>query len=92
MSAAIDAVYQNGVFRPVTPPDLPDGTAVRLAILPAPPVFAPPDLPPPDPAKALARILATVAKFDPATDHPEVTSANVDAILYGRPGDPGDVR
>ena len=92
MSAAIDAVYQNGVFRPVRLPDLPDGTTVRLAILPVQPVFAPPDLPPPDPAKALARILAADAKFDPATDHPEVSGENVDAILCGRHGGPGHVR
>ena len=26
--SVIDAVYQGGVFRPTTPPDLPDGTSV----------------------------------------------------------------
>lgn len=70
--------------------ELPDGTAVRLAILPSPSGLAPPDLPPPDPAKALARILAIAGLSNPGP--PENTSENVDAILYGRPGDPGDVR
>ena len=36
----------------------------------------------------LARAVAAKARPGP----PENTSENVDAILYGRPGDPGDVR
>lgn len=77
---SFDAVYQDGVFRPTTPPDLPDGTAVRLTVVPATP--ARPTL---DPAEVLARIRAIAAKFNPATDNPHVTSANVDEILYGGP-------
>jgi predicted DNA-binding antitoxin AbrB/MazE fold protein len=37
MSPVIDAVYQGGVFRPTVPPDLPEGTAVRLSVEPASP-------------------------------------------------------
>ena len=33
MSAVIDAVYQGGVFRPATPPDLLEGTAVCLTVV-----------------------------------------------------------
>lgn len=73
----IDAVYTGGVFRPATPPDLPDGTTVRLTVTPALATAAP------DPAAVLARIRAAGAKFNPATDNPTVTSANVDSILYG---------
>ena len=80
MSAIIDAVYQDGVFRPATPPDLPDGTAVRLSV-----VQAVPDSPPREPAKVLARILVSAAKFNHATDNPAVTSENVDEVLYGSP-------
>jgi predicted DNA-binding antitoxin AbrB/MazE fold protein len=28
----VDAVYQDGVFRPVSPPELPDGERVRLTV------------------------------------------------------------
>ena len=86
MSTVIDAVYQNGVFRPTTPPDLPDGAAVRLTVVAA----ASPAAPAPTGAEAYARIQEIIARsYKPGP--PENTSENVDAILYGRPGDPGDV-
>ena len=34
MPEVIDAVYLGGVFRPTVPPDLPEGAAVRLTVLP----------------------------------------------------------
>ena len=89
MTTAVDAIYQNGVFRPTTPPDLPDGTAVRITVEPRPSAAAPPG--PLDPAVVYARIRAIAALSDP-NGPPENTSENVDAILYGKPGDPGDVR
>lgn len=83
MTTVIDAVYQDGVFRPATPPDLPDGTPVRLTVVPATPA--------PTGAEAYARIQEIIARSH-KPGPPENTSENVDAILYGRPGDPGDVR
>jgi len=83
MTTAIDAVYQNGVFRPTTPPDLPDGTAVRLTILPASRSATPSA--PLDPAAVLARIRAIAALPEEPGGDPTVTSRNVDEILYGGP-------
>jgi len=31
MSQMIDAIYENGIFRPLSPVDLPEGTGVRIA-------------------------------------------------------------
>lgn len=31
MSQMIEAIYENGIFRPLSPVDLPEGTRVRLA-------------------------------------------------------------
>ncbi len=42
MSSTIHAIYENGVFRPVEPVDLPDGTAVQFE----PRVIAEPSEPP----------------------------------------------
>ena len=82
----IDAVYQGGVFRPVSPPDLPEGTRVQLTIDAA-------DAPKQQPltGEALMELIRSIAaKANPGP--PENTSENVDAILYGVRGDPGDVR
>jgi predicted DNA-binding antitoxin AbrB/MazE fold protein len=84
----IDAVYQDGVFRPDVAPDLPEGTRVWVTVDAT-------QVPQPQPltGEALMELIrSAAAKFNPATDRPEVTSANVDAVLYGRKGDPGDVR
>ena len=76
----IDAVYQDGVFRPTAPVELPEGTAVRVTVVvPEPPPRVR------DPEEIMAHIRAAHAKFNPATDNPEVTSRNVDEILYGGP-------
>jgi predicted DNA-binding antitoxin AbrB/MazE fold protein len=32
MRQSLDAVFENGVFRPLTPPELPDGQHVRIEI------------------------------------------------------------
>ena len=79
MSVAFDAVYRDGAFHPMTPMDLPEGTPASVIVQAAP-------LPVLNPSGVLARILASAAKFDPATDRPEVTSQNADDILYGSPG------
>ena len=80
MTTAVAAVFRDGAFYPATPLDLPNGTAVRLTV-----EAASLALQAPDPAAVLARIMANAEKFNPATDRPEVTSRNVDEILYGGP-------
>ena len=32
MSQTIEAIYENGIFRPLSPVDLPEGTRVRVAL------------------------------------------------------------
>lgn len=89
MSKTFSAVYQDGVFRPEIPQDLPDGTSVQLTFAPTRPVEAKTQLTGPE---MLALISKSWAKFNPDTDRPEVTSMNVDAVLYGMKGDSGDAR
>ena len=36
MSQMIDAIYENGIFRPLSPVDLPEGTRVRVETAAAP--------------------------------------------------------
>ena len=84
------AVYRDGAFHPEVPPDLPEGTSVRLTIeqerKEAPSTLTGSEL--------LEHISKSWAKFDPSTDRPDVTSENVDTILYGSGGrgGSGDVR
>ncbi len=74
----IDAVYQNGVFRPASAPDLPEGTAVRIVVVAEPPVAAP------SPGKAAYEMLRAIAEMpEESGGGPNVTSQNVDRILYG---------
>ncbi len=89
MSNTVSAVYEDGVFRPEVAPDLPEGTSVQLSFVPTKPIEPKTLLTGPE---MLALISKSWAKFNPDTDRPDVTSVNVDAILYGRKGDPGDVR
>lgn len=80
MLESFEAVYRDGAFHPTVPPDLAEGTPVRMTIQSPQPSSTVSDH---DPKDVLARILATARKFDPETDRPEVTSRNVDEILYG---------
>lgn len=78
----IDAVYRDGAFHPTTPQPFAEGEAVRLTIVEVAPA-ASVEL---DPTEVLARILATAAKARKEGDNPNVTSRNVDEVLYGGPG------
>jgi predicted DNA-binding antitoxin AbrB/MazE fold protein len=80
-TTTIDAVYQGGVFRPSTPPDLPDGAAVRLTVVTAPVEQGPLQL---DSAAVVERIQAIVAKAR-VTGRVETTARDHDQILYGSP-------
>lgn len=85
MPETINAVYENGVFRPDVPPDLPDGSAVRLSVLPSIPDTLPD-------GRRAHEILAAIAARSAKRGARENTSENVDAFLYGVKGDRGDVR
>ncbi len=73
MQTSIDAIYENGVFRPLAKLDLPEGSQVRLIVeqsdgradrpMPDWPRFTPPDLHLADPTVDRAEILAILAKI-----------------------------
>ena len=88
--ATVNAVYRDGAFHPEVPVELPEGASVRLSVEPDRPQ-------PPSPLvgpELLALISKSWPKLNSATDRPEVTSENVDKILYGSGGrgGSGDVR
>ena len=90
MAKTFSAVYRDGVFRPEVPPDLPEGTSVRLTIEPTPRPL-PAEGKTPLTGQALLDLIQHISnKAKPGP--PENTSENVDAILYGVKGDPRDVR
>jgi predicted DNA-binding antitoxin AbrB/MazE fold protein len=83
MTGVIEAIYENGVFRPAVSPDLPEGAAVRLQIVPSAPAAK--ELTPAEREERMAGIRAIIARsYRPGP--PENTSENVDAILYGPNG------
>jgi predicted DNA-binding antitoxin AbrB/MazE fold protein len=79
MPTVIYAVYQNGVFHRTTPPDLPDGAAVRLTVEPA---SANPATEALDPAAVHQRIREIAAKSR-VSGTVETTARDHDQILYG---------
>jgi predicted DNA-binding antitoxin AbrB/MazE fold protein len=81
MTAVIDAVFRGGVFCPTTPPDLPEGTAVRVVVAAA---SAPPR-PPLDPAEVFARLKRIADLPEEPGGDPTITGRNHDLILYGGP-------
>ncbi len=87
MATTIYAVYRDGAFHPDVPPELPEGAKVRLTLetergsKPQPPSSG---------EEILATISKAWGKVKPGP--PENTSERVDELLYGKPGDPGDVR
>jgi len=81
MSTTIAAVYRDGAFHPDTPPDLPEGTAVRLAVIAKPAVL------PRSPGRAAFEMIRALAELpEQAGGDPRVTSENHDEILYGGSG------
>ncbi|MBX9579859.1 MAG: antitoxin family protein [Gemmataceae bacterium] len=81
MSQPFEAVYQDGVFRPTGPVDVPPGATVRLAVVPAP---SPGDLNGPTMYDLFKDIIDM--PIDPGrTGYADAVSENVDRILYGGP-------
>jgi predicted DNA-binding antitoxin AbrB/MazE fold protein len=77
----IHAIYENGVFRPLEPVDLPDKSTVEIAgvhVLKAP---AEPVLP-------LMRLVEVAQRFPSNPDAPTDGAAQHDHYLYGTPKRP----
>ena len=77
MTTTIEAIYENGVLRPVDPVDLDEGARVRLLIVrerrPG--------------AKTPAEILAEIAALPrEGSSEVETASRDHDKYLYGEPG------
>ena len=75
-----DAVYQDGVFRPATPPDLPEGTAVKVSVVPEP---APQRQH--DPAAIYAMLKEIADMPAEGGDNKAFSGRDHDKILYGGP-------
>lgn len=78
MTDRIKATYENGVFKPASPVQLPEGSIVDIEVIGADAPSAAPD--PRVAAEILARIAVLPAEGD--TDDPYV-SENHDHYLYG---------
>jgi predicted DNA-binding antitoxin AbrB/MazE fold protein len=70
MSEAVEAIFENGVFRPLQPVELAEGERVKLTVTPADERAA-------DPAADLTDIAVDTGIPDLATD--------IDYYLYGLP-------
>jgi len=70
MSESVEAIYENGVFRPLSHVDLPEGERVRLTVMTSREGVQ-------DPAYNLAEIAEETGIVDLAT--------NIDHYLYGLP-------
>ena len=80
MSTTIEAVYEQGVFRPRRPVDLAEGTRVEVIVIP------PRSDDPRAGVQTPAEILAEIAALATPSDTPTRDGRDHDAILYGRDG------
>lgn len=82
MTTTVEAVYESGVLRPLSPLELEEGERVAVTV-------APSRLPEPPPAKPSARtpaeILAEIAAL-PMEPGPEFNGTDHDKVLYGGEG------
>ena len=86
MAGEFDAVYEDGVFRPTGPVDLPPGATVRLAVVPLPPEWPPFDPDGPTAYEMLKHIIDIPRDPGYVPDADDATvSENVDKHLYGGP-------
>jgi len=82
--STIHAVYENGVFRPTVPVDLPERCEVAIIVTTSQP---------PGPAvsekrTALQRLADVVKLYPPIEDLPSDSAAQLDHYLYGMPKKP----
>lgn len=73
------AIYENGIFRPIEPVDLPDACEVEISVQPR---RTPPQLP------TLARLAEIGRRFPANPELPEDLAAQHDHYLYGLPKQP----
>lgn len=73
MTSTIQAVYEHGVFRPLTPLALSEGQQVQVIIVPEPRVENP----------AAASLLAEIAALPVEGRGDPFTSRDHDRVLYG---------
>ena len=88
MSKPIDAIYENGVFKPLTPPNLPEHT--RAKVIPAPePVEESDDEVSARRKAALLKMLEETARMPQHQNNDGWSVANnADDLLYGGPKGP----
>jgi predicted DNA-binding antitoxin AbrB/MazE fold protein len=75
----IQAIYENGVFRPLQPVQLPEKSHVELTVQASSPV---------GPHPALARLLEIADQFPDNPNLPTDLAAQHDHYLYGTPKRP----
>jgi predicted DNA-binding antitoxin AbrB/MazE fold protein len=78
LGTTISAIYENGVFRPLEPIELAEGSRVELLIDP-PRSSTPPWTDP----KKLARALEQIAALPPEGPNDGFSGADHDEVLYG---------
>jgi predicted DNA-binding antitoxin AbrB/MazE fold protein len=77
MSTSVEAIYENGVFRPVQRVDLAEGTRVEVIVIAR---ESPPR------KRTPAEIAAEIAAMDVESDSEGFSGRDHDQILYGERG------
>ena len=77
MSTSVEAIYENGVFRPIQHVDLAEGTRVEVIVIPREP---------PPRKRMPAEILAEIAAMDVESEAEGFSGRDHDKILYGQRG------
>jgi len=75
----IHAVYENGIFRPIDPVELPDRCQVEITFQPQPALIA---------RNTMARLAEIGRQFPENSDMPTDLAAQHDHYLYGLPKRP----
>lgn len=85
MSQEYPAIYEGGVFRPLTPLSLPEQTPVKVTVDEslAPGTTTPADLS--EQQKALAAMFAAVDQLPQSPNDDGLSNRDHDQILYGSP-------
>jgi predicted DNA-binding antitoxin AbrB/MazE fold protein len=78
MTTSIDAIYENGILRPLAPLALPEGQRVHVVV--AADEMAG--------GEGSAAILAEIAAMPPEAPADPSTSRDHDKVLYGKPHQP----
>jgi predicted DNA-binding antitoxin AbrB/MazE fold protein len=88
MSRTIPAIYDAGVFRPLQPVDLAEGTQVEVQVPTVPPGASAAELSPEELARqqaAIEQFLAEIEALPPEGPDDGFSGRDHDKILYGKP-------